>query len=69
MVYDTIFENAKYEHSLPAKSFVRTAVSSGGSISGAYFPRVQKGPDSRGVRAPPVHIDAAVAISKAPGSV
>jgi hypothetical protein len=34
------FETAKYEHSLPAKRFFRTAVFGGGSISGADFLQV-----------------------------
>jgi hypothetical protein len=31
------FETAKYEHSLPAKSFFRTTVSGGGSILAVDF--------------------------------
>jgi hypothetical protein len=41
-VYNMNFETAKYEHSLPAKSFFRTAVFGGGSISGADFLPVSK---------------------------
>jgi hypothetical protein len=48
-VYDMNFEAAKYEHSLPAKSFFRTAVFGGGSISGAG---VQIAPTS----APPARV-------------
>jgi hypothetical protein len=36
-VYDMNFETAKYEHSLRAKSFVRTAVFGGGSILAVDF--------------------------------
>jgi hypothetical protein len=36
-VYDIKFETAKYEHSLRAKSFVRTAVFGGGSILAGDF--------------------------------
>ena len=36
-VYDMKFETAKYEHSLHAKSFVRTAVFGGGSILAVDF--------------------------------
>jgi hypothetical protein len=41
-VYDMKFETAKYERSLPAKRFFRTAVFGGGSISGADFLPVSK---------------------------
>jgi hypothetical protein len=36
-VYDMNFETAKYDHSLRAKSFVRTAVFGGGSILAVDF--------------------------------
>ena len=62
-VYDTNFETAKYEHSLRAKSFVRTAVFGGGSISGAG---VQIAPTSSPPRAVFIHIVSALAVCVAP---
>ena len=57
------FETAKYEHRLPAKSFFRTAVFGGGSISGAG---VQIAPTSSPPRA--VLIDIARAVAAAPAA-
>ena len=57
------FETAKYEHSLPAKSFFRTAVFGGGSISGAG---VQIAPTSSPPRAVLIDIVRAVAVCAAP---
>ena len=57
------FETAKYEHSLPAKSFFRTAVFGGGSISGAG---VEIAPTSSPLRAVLIDIVRAVAVCAAP---
>ena len=57
------FETAKYEHSLRAKSFVRTAVFGGGSISGAG---VQIAPTSSPPRAVLIDIVGALAVCVAP---
>ena len=59
------FETAKYEHSLPAKSFFRTAVFGGGSISGAG---VQIAPTSSPPRAVLIDIVRAVAVCAAPAA-
>ena len=59
------FETAKYEHSLRAKSFVRTAVFGGGSISGAG---VQIAPTSSPPRAVLIDIARAVAVCAAPAA-
>ena len=57
------FETAKYEHSLPAKSFFRTAVFGGGSISGAG---VQIAPTSSPPRAVLIDIVGPLAVCVAP---
>ena len=57
------FETAKYEHSSRAKSFVRTAVFGGGSISGAG---VQIAPTSSPPRAVLIDIVSALAVCIAP---
>ena len=59
------FETAKYECSLPAKSFFRTAVFGGGSISGAG---VQIAPTSSPPRAVLIDIARAVAVCAAPAA-
>ena len=58
------FETAKYEHSLRAKSFVRTAVFGGGSISSGAG--VQIAPTSSPPRAVFIHIVSALAVCVAP---
>ena len=57
------FETAKYEHSLRAKSFFRTAVFGGGSISGAG---VQIAPTSSPPRAVLIDIVMPLAVCVAP---
>jgi hypothetical protein len=47
-VYDMNFETAKYEHSLPAKSFFRTTAFGGGSILAVDFRRCLKSFPLRG---------------------
>ena len=59
------FETAKYEHSLPAKSFFRTAVFGGGSISGAG---VQIAPTSSPLCAVSIDIAGALAVCVAPAA-
>jgi hypothetical protein len=59
------FETVKYEHSFPAKSFFRTAVFSGGSISGAG---VQIAPTSSPPRAVLTGTVRAVAVCAAPAA-
>jgi hypothetical protein len=62
-VYDMNFETGKYEHSLRAKSFLRTAVFGGESISGAG---VQIAPTSSPPRAVLIGIVRALAVFVAP---
>ena len=59
------FETAKYEHSLPAKRFFRTAVFGGGSISGAG---VQIAPTSSPPRAVLIDIVRPLAVCVAPAA-
>ena len=59
------FETAKYEHRLPAKSFFRTAVFGGGSISGAG---VQIAPTSSPPRAVLIDIVRPLAVCVAPAA-
>ena len=59
------FETAKYEHSLRAKSFFRTAVFGGGSISGAG---VQIAPTSSPPRAVLIDIVMPLAVCVAPAA-
>jgi hypothetical protein len=62
-VYDMNFETAKNEHSLPAKSFFRTVVFGGGSISSAG---AQIAPTSRPPRAVLIDIVGPLAVCVAP---